>query len=50
MIELTLLFVVEEENIELEIVGILHSSEKDKVGIDWIRGEGPEFWLSQIIY
>ena len=49
-IDLVLLLVVEEEGFELELAGRLHSSEKGKVGIDWVRGEGPEAWFSLVIF
>ena len=30
----------------MELIGQLHRSDKDSVGVDWIRVEGHDFWLS----
>jgi hypothetical protein len=38
----------EEEESELELVGQLHRSEKGEIGIDWLKQEGNDYWLSSV--
>ena len=37
-----------EEETELELVGQLHRSEKGELGIEWVKGEGNDFWLTAV--
>jgi hypothetical protein len=49
-IELKFTFEVDEEDEEtLKLVGKLYQSEGKKVGIDWIKGTGNDFWLNKIV-
>lgn len=47
-LEVKLHFLVDEEKTELELKGKLHRSEKDNVGVEWVKVDGPDFWLSSI--
>ena len=47
-LEVKLQFLVDEEKTELELKGQLHRSDKEKVGVEWIKVDGPDFWLSSI--
>jgi hypothetical protein len=49
-IELKFTFEVDEEDEEtLKLVGKLYQSEGKKVGIDWIKVAGNDFWLNKIV-
>jgi hypothetical protein len=38
----------EEEEVELSLVGQLHRSLTDELGVDWSKEEGNDYWLSAV--
>lgn len=38
----------EEEEVDLELNGNLHRSQKGEVGVEWSKVEGHDYWLSAV--
>ena len=38
----------EEEEVDLELNGRLHRSEKGEVGVEWSKVEGNDYWLTAV--
>lgn len=39
----------EEEEIEMEVNGVLHKNKKGEIGVEWSKVKGNEFWLASIV-